>query len=128
MSVSLWRYTEDCNGNPCPGDCDLCNKESEWIKDPDRPRAMRFKCPYCGGYCYDNFYAHNKTIKCSYQFCPHCGEKIHIKSRKSERLEILKKEMGIIENLHCLKFGFKEEILADYLHEIECIEKYGSEI
>lgn len=27
MSVSLWRWTEACEGTPCPGDCDLCEKE-----------------------------------------------------------------------------------------------------
>ena len=24
MSCSLWRYTEQCEGRPCPGDCDCC--------------------------------------------------------------------------------------------------------
>lgn len=27
MSVNLWRYTEDCEGQPCSGDCDNCSKE-----------------------------------------------------------------------------------------------------
>ena len=27
MSVSKWRYTEECNGRPCPGDCDHCSFE-----------------------------------------------------------------------------------------------------
>lgn len=27
MSVSKWRYTEECNGRPCPGDCDCCSFE-----------------------------------------------------------------------------------------------------
>lgn len=27
MSVSKWRYTEDCDGRPCPGDCDHCSFE-----------------------------------------------------------------------------------------------------
>ena len=26
MSVSLWRWTEDCDNQYCPGDCDLCEK------------------------------------------------------------------------------------------------------
>ena len=29
MSVSKWRYTEACEGRPCPGDCDNCSKEDE---------------------------------------------------------------------------------------------------
>lgn len=29
MSVSKWRYTEECDGDYCPGDCDLCDKEPE---------------------------------------------------------------------------------------------------
>ena len=24
MSVSLWRWTEECEGKPCCGDCDEC--------------------------------------------------------------------------------------------------------
>ena len=33
MSVSLYRWTEACYGQPCPGDCDLCFKNCE---DEDR--------------------------------------------------------------------------------------------
>lgn len=29
MSVSLWRYTEECDGGYCVGDCDLCEKNNE---------------------------------------------------------------------------------------------------
>lgn len=29
MSVSLWRWTEACDGQPCPGDCDNCDYEPE---------------------------------------------------------------------------------------------------
>lgn len=29
MSCDLWRWTEECEGRPCPGDCDLCDYESE---------------------------------------------------------------------------------------------------
>ena len=29
MSCSLWRWTKDCDGQPCPGDCDVCGKEEE---------------------------------------------------------------------------------------------------
>ena len=29
MSVSLWRYTEACEGDFCCGDCDLCEKNTE---------------------------------------------------------------------------------------------------
>lgn len=29
MSCSLWRWTEDCEGQFCPGDCDLCDKNNE---------------------------------------------------------------------------------------------------
>ena len=29
MSCSLWRWTKDCDGKPCPGDCDVCGKEEE---------------------------------------------------------------------------------------------------
>lgn len=29
MSVSLWRWTEQCDYVPCPGDCDECMYEDE---------------------------------------------------------------------------------------------------
>ena len=29
MSVSLWAYTESCDGKPCPGDCDNCHLQIE---------------------------------------------------------------------------------------------------
>lgn len=31
MSVSLYRWNESCDGQPCPGDCDVCprNREEE---------------------------------------------------------------------------------------------------
>lgn len=29
VSVSKWRWQEDCDGYPCPGDCDHCGKEDE---------------------------------------------------------------------------------------------------
>ena len=27
MSCSLWRWIEECDTHPCPGDCDLCDYE-----------------------------------------------------------------------------------------------------
>ena len=33
MSVSKYRWTEACEGQPCPGDCDLCSKEPEAKND-----------------------------------------------------------------------------------------------
>lgn len=27
MSVDKWRWSPDCDDRPCPGDCDLCDKE-----------------------------------------------------------------------------------------------------
>ena len=29
MSVSKYKYTESCDGYPCPWDCDLCGKEDD---------------------------------------------------------------------------------------------------
>lgn len=29
MSVSLWRYSETCEGKPCCGDCDMCGEEED---------------------------------------------------------------------------------------------------
>lgn len=29
MSVSLYRWNESCDGQPCPGDCDVCDKNTE---------------------------------------------------------------------------------------------------
>lgn len=31
MSCSLWRYTEQCEGRPCPGDCDECSFDSDEV-------------------------------------------------------------------------------------------------
>lgn len=30
MSVSLWRWTKDCDSHPCCGDCDNCSKEDDY--------------------------------------------------------------------------------------------------
>ena len=29
MSVSMWRWTEECDMSECCGECDLCTKENE---------------------------------------------------------------------------------------------------
>jgi len=29
ISASLYRYTDDCEGQPCPGDCDECSRNTE---------------------------------------------------------------------------------------------------
>ena len=29
MSCDLWRWTEECDHRPCPGDCDLCEENDE---------------------------------------------------------------------------------------------------
>lgn len=31
MSCSKWRYTEQCEGRPCPGDCDLCDFDPDEV-------------------------------------------------------------------------------------------------
>ena len=33
MSVSLWRYSESCDGKPCCGDCDLCGEEEDGVPE-----------------------------------------------------------------------------------------------
>lgn len=33
MSVSKYRYSKSCDGQPCPGDCDLCGKEETQSND-----------------------------------------------------------------------------------------------
>ena len=46
MSVSKWRYTEECNGRPCPGDCDHCSFElADLISRADAVKAIR-KCKF----------------------------------------------------------------------------------
>ena len=32
MSVSLWRWSEECDGRACPGDCDGCTENEETEK------------------------------------------------------------------------------------------------
>ena len=42
MSVSKWRYTEECNGRPCPGDCDHCSFEpADLISRADAIEAVK---------------------------------------------------------------------------------------
>ena len=46
MSVSKWRYTEECNGRPCLGDCDHCSFEpADLISRADAVKAIR-KCKF----------------------------------------------------------------------------------
>lgn len=33
MSVSKWAYTEECDGKPCCGECDLCRHRPEEGED-----------------------------------------------------------------------------------------------
>ena len=35
MSCSLYRWTEECDGQECPGDCDLCPKADEQEEGDD---------------------------------------------------------------------------------------------
>lgn len=37
MSCSKWRWTEECDGQPCVGDCDLCDfyPEEDYEDDED---------------------------------------------------------------------------------------------
>lgn len=45
MSVSKWRYTEECNGRPCPGDCDHCSFEpADLISRADAIEAVTKLC------------------------------------------------------------------------------------
>lgn len=37
MSVSKWKWTEQCEGRPCPGDCDRCNYEPAICYKTQRP-------------------------------------------------------------------------------------------
>ena len=51
MSVSKWRYTEACDGAPCPGDCDECGVETDrdcsnckHLKLMIRPNTQFYAC------------------------------------------------------------------------------------
>ena len=47
MSVSKWRYTEECNGRPCPGDCDHCSFEpGDLISRADAIEAVKHSTAY----------------------------------------------------------------------------------
>ena len=49
MSVSKWRYTEECNGRPCPGDCDHCSFEpADLISRADAIEAFETKITITG--------------------------------------------------------------------------------
>lgn len=88
MSVSLWRWTEECDTHLCIGDCDYCDYNNEDEDEVIKP------CPFCGskdlkitpakdtyyrllkkngmacisiecgaGKCYAEMYEHNDDIK-----------------------------------------------------------------
>ena len=41
MSCDKWAYSpEKCDGDYCPGDCDLCNKADEFDEDEEEERAV----------------------------------------------------------------------------------------
>ena len=43
-----------------------------------------------------------------------------------KRLDELKRELELIQNLPCLAFNLKDACKDYYEHEIECIEKWNS--
>lgn len=49
MSVSLWNWSERCEGKPCPGDCDKCMRPHPWLPEStsygDTP-----KCDNCNNF------------------------------------------------------------------------------
>ena len=47
MSVSLWRYSESCEGKPCCGDCDLCGEEKRMSDLISRQAAIDALCDNC---------------------------------------------------------------------------------
>ena len=51
MSVSLWAYTEHCDGQPCCGDCDRCTRcESRHIERHEYSNSDKawYLCRECG--------------------------------------------------------------------------------
>lgn len=42
MSVDKWRYTEACDGHPCPGDCDFCDYEEIETNEVDQVDMFGF--------------------------------------------------------------------------------------
>lgn len=50
MSVSLWRWSPECDDELCVGDCDLCGFEPDDYEEPV-DLELGFN-PYMG--CYDN--------------------------------------------------------------------------
>ena len=42
MSVSRWKYTEQCDGDYCCGDCDNCNKEPEAYQVKTKDGGIRY--------------------------------------------------------------------------------------
>lgn len=73
MSVSLWAYTESCEGRPCPGDCDNCGRAEDeeetgkWVHDGSR-WTNRWLCSRCG----------KKLFGERTPFCQYCGAKMEV--------------------------------------------------
>lgn len=65
MSVSKWRYTEECNGRPCPGDCDHCSFEpTDLISRADAIEAIEQEYKIDRGYMADDYtYGFNQAIQ-----------------------------------------------------------------
>ena len=68
MSVSKWRYTEECDGNYCCGDCDLCDKEprAAWKyigRSGGITNSKIYECEICG----------HRVLTAQPDECPNCG-------------------------------------------------------
>lgn len=41
MSGSLWRWTEECDYRPCPGECDFCSFEPEEDEEEEKKEPTK---------------------------------------------------------------------------------------
>lgn len=87
MSVSLWRWSEDCDSRICVGDCDLCLydereydgytdiegtvKKTRWKITIDNGFKM-YTCPECECRMTKNHYDFAVGLK-GFNYCPYCG-------------------------------------------------------
>lgn len=76
MSVSKYRWTEECDTHICVGDCDFCDYNTEEEHETIEPMA----CPFCGEKDFDiedentyYFLLGRNGTACLNMRCKNCG-------------------------------------------------------
>lgn len=76
MSVSRYMWTKECDGGPCPGDCDRCGLHDQKIYDMCSVcvNATWDYCEYYGGYKQWHFAGCKKDLEVEWNEEEECLE------------------------------------------------------